>query len=207
MRDLTETLDLVFASIDEANSEDPNALPDGPRAQIQGQLATKWLERLSPDASAPLRVASRAHHLRRWELARADYAEGRAGYLQWRRDNKAHQAESAAAILDDAGWPTNEVDRVRQLLSRTRLRTDPETQLLEDVACLVFLETQFAPMVERTEHDHMVTIVAKTLKKMSPVAIEAAGTLPLDATGQRVIGDAVAELTDDESEGNGAENG
>lgn len=194
MRDLTGTLDAVFASIDEANGHDPNALPDGPRAQIQGQLATVWLERLSPDASPPLQVASRAHHLRRWELARADYPEGRAGYLQWRRDNKAHQGDSAATILEGAGWPTTDIERVRQLLSRTRLRTDPETQLLEDVACLVFLETEFAPMVERTEHDHMVTIVAKTLNKMSASAIEAAGTLPLDAAGQRVIGDAVAEL-------------
>ena len=194
MRDLT--LDAVFAAIDESNSGDPNLLPEGPRAKVQGQLATAWLARLAPEASPPLQVASRAHHLRRWELARADYPEGRAGYLQWRRDNKSHQADSAARILDASGWANDDIERVRQLLSRTRLRTDPETQQLEDVACLVFLETQFAPMVERTEHEHMVTIVAKTLKKMSPAAIEAAGSLPLNTAGQRVLGDAVARLAD-----------
>ncbi len=206
MRDLTESLGDVFAAIDEANASDPNELTSGaqvsgPRAQIQGRLASEWLERLEPNASAELQVASRAHHLRRWELARTDYPEGRAGYLQWRRDNKAHQAESAASILTEADWSEESIDRVRQLLSRTRLRTDPETQLLEDVACLVFLETQFAPMVERTEHDHMVTIVAKTLRKMSAAGIEAAGTLSLTAAGQQVIGDAVQTLSQDNGDG------
>ena len=206
MRDLTQSLGDVFAAIDEANASDPNLLtagPDtsGPLAQIHGRLATEWLARLAPDASAELQVASRAHHLRRWELARTDYPEGRAGYLQWRRDNKAHQAESAASILTEAGWQADSIDRVRQLLSRTRLRTDAETQLLEDVACLVFLETQFAPMVERTEHDHMVTIVAKTLRKMSSEGVEAAGTLPLNAAGQQVIEDAVLTLSQDDGDG------
>ena len=195
MRDLTDSLAAIFVAIDDANRRDPNALDAGPRALVEGQRATEWLERLVPDASPALQVAARAHHLRRWELQRSDYPEGRAGYLRWRRDNKAHQADATAAILDQADWPRDKIDRTRELLGRTQLRTDPETQALEDVACLVFLETQFAAMVERTDPDHMVTIVAKTLRKMSDQAIEAAGTLTLEPAGQRVISDAVASLS------------
>ncbi len=198
MCDLSRSLDEVFAAIDRANADDPNQLTAGPRAQVEGRLASDWLGRLDPAATPELQVACRAHHLRRWELARAQYPEGRAGYLLWRRDNKVHQAAATASILSDAGWPGETIERVRQLLSRALLRSDPETQTLEDVACLVFLETQFGPMVERTDHDHMVTIVTKTLTKMSADAIAAAGTLPLDAAGQRVIGDAVTALNQDE---------
>lgn len=191
---MTATLDQIFAAIDHANGDDPNSLPAGPRAFVQGRLATKWLAALAPDASPALQIATRAHHLRRWEIARGDYAKGRAGYLQWRRDNKSHQADAAATILDGAGWPADTTMRVGQLLRRTQLRTDSETQVLEDVACLVFLETQFAAMVERTEHDQMVTIVAKTLRKMSAAGIEAAGTLSLTAAGQQIIAEAVTVL-------------
>lgn len=192
MCDLTETLGDVFGAIDSANASDPNRLGDEPLARTQGQRASAWLDRLAPHASPELQVAVRAHHLRRWEVARTDYPDGRSGYLRWRRENKAHQAESAAAILAEAAWPPDSIDRVRELLGRTKLRSDDETQTLEDAACLVFLETQFADMVERTDHDHMVSIVAKTLRKMSTAAIQEAGTLPLDARGRAVIADAAS---------------
>jgi len=187
MRDLAA----IFGSIDRANERDPNQLPDGPLALVQGRLGTKWLERLAPNPSAELQVAVRAHHLRRWELRRADFPEGRAGYLAWRRANKAHQAEAAQAILEEAQWSQAEIDRVGELLLRTRLRSDSETQALEDAACLVFLETQFDDLVERTEHDHMVNIVVKTLRKMSDGAIALAGELSFGASAHAVLADAI----------------
>ncbi|MEM7091972.1 MAG: DUF4202 domain-containing protein [Actinomycetota bacterium] len=204
MRDLSKplaaTLAAVFETIDSANAQDPSSLPAGPTALVQGRLASEWLSKLDATAGPELAVASRAHHLRRWELARADYSEGRSGYLTWRRENKAHQAASAATILEHHGWPPESIDRVGDLLRRTRLRSDAETQALEDVACLVFLETQFSDMVARTEHEHMVSIVTKTLRKMSVEAIALAGTLPLDEGGQRVIADAVAALETSDAE-------
>lgn len=193
MCDLTEraSIDAVFASIDAANAGDPTLTEAGPLALVQGQLASTWLKRLTDGPAPELQVAVRAHHLKRWELARADYPAGRAGYLTWRRDNKAHQADAAAAILIEHGWKPAQVDRVRELLGRTRLRTDPGTQTLEDAACLVFLETQFEAMSERTDHDHMVTIVARTLKKMSGQAIDLTASIAFGATGQAVLTDAV----------------
>ena len=96
-------------------------------------------------------------------------------------------------------WPDESIDRARLLLGRTRLKTDRDTQHLEDAACLVFLETQFDDMAERTEHDHLVSIVTKTLKKMSPEAVTLAGSIGLSTTSQAVLADAVALLGDEDA--------
>jgi len=184
----------LFAAIDEANSNDPNTLKGQPLARRQGILASGWLDKLAPGASNELQFAVRAHHLRRWEVVRADYPEGRQGYLRWRRENKAHQANALAELMQADGWSAASIERTRELLARTKLRTDPDTQALEDAACLVFLETQFDDMASRTEHDHLVSIVAKTLKKMSPAATTLAGSIPLTNSAQAVLGQAVASL-------------
>ncbi len=183
----------AIAAIDLANGDDPNEFEGTPRALAQGRLASEELSALDDDPSELLQLASRAHHLKRWALARVDYPEGRAGYLRWRRDNKAVQADAAGAILSDAGYEPKAVDRMAELLNRRRLASDPETQLLEDVACLVFLQTEFDPMIARLGHDRMVHIVKKTLTKMSPAAIERAGTLSLSPAAGAVLADA-AEL-------------
>ena len=181
-----------------ANSGDPNRFDGKPLAQLQGQRATHWLEQLHPDAGDELHLAARAHHLRRWEVERSSYPEGRSGYLKWRKANKAHQADSAAEILLAAQWDQSAVERVKELLLRVGLKSDPEIQALEDVACLVFVETQFDPMTERLDHDHMVNVVAKTLKKMSPEGVVMASQVPLSAASQTVLSNAVATLQSDE---------
>lgn len=177
MRDLTDetttpSLQRVFAAIDEANDADPNRIDGSPRARLEGERATAWLARLEPNASPALSIAARAHHLRRWELARTTYPAGRAGYLRWRRDNKAHQAASCAELLAAVDADRAVIDRVGELLLRGSLGSDHETQRLEDVACLVFLQTQLDSVAERIEPDHLAAIIDKTRKKMSADAIE-----------------------------------
>lgn len=184
----------TMAAIDDTNRQDPNGHDGQPLALVQGQAASRWLDELTTAPSDELRLAVRAHHLRRWELKRADYPTGRAGYLRWRHENKAHQADSLGTLMTNDGWSQSSTAYAKLLLGRTRLRSHAETQTLEDAACLVFLETQFASMVERTDHDHLVTIVTKTLKKMSPAAVTLAGSIGLTTTSQAVLADAVALL-------------
>jgi len=185
---LTDVLD----AIDAVNSADPNQHDGQPLALVQGQMATRWLAQLDSEPSESVIIAARAHHLRRWELARSDYPDGRSGYLQWRRDNKMHQANSAADIMSGHGYSDETIEQVGELLLRKGLGTDPDTQLVEDAACLVFVETQFEEMVERLEHDHMVDVVARTLNKMSPAAIALAAELPMSDAAAAVLTEAVA---------------
>jgi len=196
---MTPLLLSTIASIDDANREDPTLHDGQPLALVQGQAASRWLHELIDAPSEELQLAVRAHHLRRWELKRADYPNDRGGYLRWRRDNKAHQAHSLGALMHTDGWPRSSVERAQILLGRTMLRTDPDTQWLEDAACLVFLETQFDDMVERTEPDRMKAITAKTLKKMSSKGVTLAGSISLSTTSQAVLADASTLLATEDS--------
>ena len=83
-----EAIDRARSAIDAANRADPHQHDGAPLAELQGRLAEAWVTRLDPDASTALRLAARAHHLRRWVVPRASYPHGRAGYLRWRRDQK-----------------------------------------------------------------------------------------------------------------------
>ncbi|MFN0092113.1 MAG: DUF4202 domain-containing protein [Acidimicrobiales bacterium] len=181
MRDLTEPgpeLDAAAAAaIDAANAHDPSRVRvDGeerPLALVQGQRAADWVRRLAPQAGPAVVLAARAHHLRRWELARAAYPEGRVGYLRWRREQKQRHAAAVGEVLLGVGAGSALVERVQELVARGDL-SDPDAQLVEDAACLVFVELQLAEFAARLDPAKAASVVAKTLAKMSPAAREAA---------------------------------
>ncbi|MGI9603780.1 MAG: DUF4202 domain-containing protein [Acidimicrobiales bacterium] len=175
------SLAAVYDAIDTANADDPTHLSEGPRALVEGRRATHWISHLDSHAAEPVLIAARAHHLTRWRVPRQSYPEGRAGYLRWRRDQKKRHADDMADILAANGYGPADIERVQQLLVRTELGTDPEVQLVEDAACLVFLETQFDDIIERLEPDQLVTVVRKTLAKMSPAAVSAVSAITLSA--------------------------
>ena len=79
------------------------------------------------------------------------------------------------------------VGRVQQLLLKSRLKVDPEVQLLEDVACLVFLESYFADFARKHDEDKILRILRKTWKKMSPRGHEAALALELSPDARALV--------------------
>lgn len=173
----------VLDLIDEANTEDPNLEPDAdalaPAALIYGQRMSSLLAELVSDPSDLLQIAVRGQHIERWKRPRKDYAMDKAGYLQWRRDAAAYHAERIAEIMRQCGWDKSAQERVGALIRKERLKTDPEAQTLEDVACLVFMRWYFAPFAAERSHDELFRIVAKTARKMSANGRKAALTLPL----------------------------
>ena len=168
---------------DDANAEDPTHVGLGgesfPSELLYARHMTRWLDRLYPDASEPLRLAARSQHLRRWRIPRSSYPMDRAGYLRWRSDLYTFHADEATHILRDVGYDDETIARVRSLLRKERLKADPETQALEDVACLVFLETEFADFAAKHEEEKVLRILRRTWAKMSPRGHEAALALDL----------------------------
>ncbi|HVE94801.1 MAG TPA: DUF4202 domain-containing protein [Acidimicrobiales bacterium] len=164
----------VLATLDSANELDPRTLvvrgSSRPFCLGEAELATVWLEQLRPDASDELRIAVRAHHVRRWETPRATYPDGRAGYLRWRRHLYDVHAAHAADAMRAAGYDERAIARVDSIMHKRSLGTDPEAQAYEDALCLVFLETQFGAFAARMEPPQLDVIVAKTLAKMSDAA-------------------------------------
>jgi len=172
---VSEPLDAAFAAIDAANNEDPVHIEwkgaSVPKARLQGERATYWLGELTDDPTPAVQLASRAHHLRRFAIPRATFPDGRVGYRRWRNAQKAAVADALADVLTPAGIDTVTVNRTIELAQRTDLGTDPETQLVEDVACLVFCETDLLELLERLGPEKTADAVRKTLPKMSAAAI------------------------------------
>ena len=165
----------VYRAIDDVNANDPNTLDwqdeAVPRSLLQGQRATIWLPRVADAPSVALSIAARAHHLARWKIERSSYPEGRAGYLRWRKASKTASAELLAETLAPFDLAPELVRRATDLVQRIGLGTDPEAQAIEDVACLVFLETDYVALLQRLGATSTAEAVRKTLKKMSPKAI------------------------------------
>jgi hypothetical protein len=187
---------LAFDRFDALNAQDPNTeLMDGrlePKELIYARRMTAWLSRLAPDASEALQLATRAQHLMRWHIPRESFRKDRAGYIRWRTTLYDFHADRAAEVLRDVGYDDATVERVRSLIRKQNLKTDPESQTLEDVICLVFLENYFAEFARDHDEEKLVRILRKTWKKMSPRGHEAAMTLKLGPGEMEVISKALA---------------
>ncbi len=176
---MTERFEQAIAAIDAEHAKDPRAADSGePPELAYARRMTHWLERLYPNAPEPLRLAVRAQHIRRWEIRREDYEEGRDGYIRWRNHLKRHHARLTSEILENCGYGDETTTRVRDLLRKRGVKSDPDTQALEDAACLVFLETMLEDFAARHPKEKVASIVAKTWRKMSSRAQETALDLP-----------------------------
>lgn len=169
---MTNRFEAVIAAIDEANAADPT--PDGetgrPAALVYGERMSAELDRLCPDASETLRIAARGQHIERWTSPRANYPEGRAGYLAWRTDLARFHAERVAAIMADAGYEDDAREDVARLLRKEGIKRNPETQMLEDVICFVFVRHYLAAFAKKHAAEDISRILTKTARKMSPEA-------------------------------------
>jgi len=196
VRSLSQQLLDACAVIDAANALDPTVIAVRGEsialALAHGRLATDWVRHLNPEAGDALVIAARAHHLRRWEVPRTTYPEGKAGYLRWRKDQKARHARDVEVILNAAGYDALTIQRVQVLIRREQLKTDPDTQVLEDAACLVFIETQLAEMAPRFDRDHLLEVIRKTAAKMSAAGLAAVALLPIGAVEHELLAAALA---------------
>ena len=180
--------------IDAAHSGDPKGLDGRPAELVYADRMEAWLVRLAPNAPELLRLAARCQHLERWSVPRNSFPEGRAGYLSWRKDLYGRQAERARELLLQAGAESREAEEAATWISKTGLKINPSTQLLEDAACLVFLENEiagFAAQHADYPREKFIGIIQKTWRKMSPAAREAAHGLNLPPGIAELVKEAV----------------
>ncbi|GAB2710264.1 DUF4202 domain-containing protein [Halomonas garicola] len=187
----------VFDALDDLHRGDPRIVEvDGeaePRELVYARRMSAWLEHIDSEPSDILRLAVRAQHLERWQLPRADYTEGRVGYLTWRRDQSRRAGETTARLMREAGYAEADAERAARIIRKQDLKRDAEVQTLEDCACLVFLENYFADFSRTIERDHLIRIVQKTWRKMSPGARELALALPMSETSAAIVQEALAD--------------
>ena len=188
-------LQAVLASIDAANGEDPSLVNvEGrsvAREVLYGQRMSGWLSRLEPEASETLQIAARGQHIRRWVIPRSDYPMDRAGYLKWRTTLYRFHADQLEPLMQEGGYPDMDIQRMRGLVEKRGIKSNPEAQTLEDVICLVFLEFYFDDFRGRHERSKVVDIVRKTWGKMSDRGQGFALQLPLDSEALSVVKEAL----------------
>lgn len=186
----------ALGRIDAAHAEDPRReVFEGeelPAELVYARRMSAWLERIEPEASEVLRLAARCQHLERWTIPRDDFPRDRRGYLTWRNAEKRMHADRAGEILRDAGYGSTTVERVQDLVLKRRLKTDREAQTLEDVVCVVFLESYFADFAPQYDEEKVLDILRKTWAKMSPRGQQAALGLELPEGARELVERALA---------------
>jgi len=183
----------ALARIDAVHAEDPEKEGGQAKELIYAQRMSAWLDRLAPGAAEALKLAVRCQHLRRWAILRSAYPAGKVGYLRWRKEEALAHAALAGELLGQAGYNTDTTQRVQSLIKKERIKHDPEAQFLEDCACLVFLEFEFAGFAPKHDEAVLIDILRKTWTKMSPRGHEAALGLKLAAPLQSIIRKALSK--------------
>ncbi len=193
-----QRFEAALARIDAANGEDPSCrMFEGreyPYALLYGLRMTHWLAQLEPDAPEVVQLAVRAQHICRWKIPRSEYPLDRTGYHRWRTRLYEFHAETAGRILAEVGYDEATIAEAQNLLRKREIKSNPRTQLLEDVACLVFLENDFSQLAREHEEAKMIDILRKTWRKMSDHGQAAALHLPMAASDRELIEKALATI-------------
>lgn len=187
----------TIAAFDQANANDPrqeqdeNGIPVAYEVLYARRMSDALL-RFCPQASEALQLAARSQHIERWLLPRDHYPMDRKGYLQWRSELKLRHAARAGEIMLAEGYDAAMCERVAALLKKEKLKSDEESQTLEDVICLVFLQYYFAEFAKVHDEAKLIDILQKTWRKMSEAGHQAALSLPLPDEQKTLIAKALA---------------
>ena len=182
---------LATEALKAAHLQDPNLVQTG-----SGQVPAEWLyiqrlltsmQQVYPDASEALTIAVYCQHLFRWEIKRSEYPEGRIGYYQWRNYLGEYQAEKAAVLLKSGGYTDDFIQEITTILKKLNISRLEESQKLEDVVCLVFLEHYMNDFIQGKTEAQLIQIVQKTWNKMSDHGHHVALQLNLSEPTRRIV--------------------
>jgi len=161
--------------IDAANTEDPNKDTDTdgkewPKELLYSNRMSEMLQRFAPEADDVMKIAIRCQHIQRWKSPRNDYPMDRTGYLKWRTDLYKFHADTTGEIMAKVGYDEASIERAKKAVGKKAIKSNPDTQLLEDVVDLVFIEHYMLAFAEKhPEYDEAkwIDIIQKTWRKMS----------------------------------------
>lgn len=172
----------AIKKFDDYNSADPKG-----HEVLYAQRMSDRLKKFRPDAEEHIQLAVRCQHIGRWQIPRNTYPDGKKGYIAWRNKLKDHHAEIAGRIMGDCGYSQDMIGKVQDLLEKKDLRSNPDTQLLEDVVCMVFVEFYLDDFASKHDDAKVIDILVKTFRKMTPAAISASKALNLPSRSKELL--------------------
>lgn len=189
-------LNNTLSAIDAINNEDPNSTlideKEQPKELIYGHHMTACINQYWPEANELLQIAVRAQHIKRWHLKRTEFPQGKAGYLKWRIEQGKFHAQLTKSLMLENGYTEEESETTAKILRKEKLKSNADTQTLEDVACLVFLQYYFNDFAAKHTEEKIVRILQLTWRKMSEDAHNIALSLTLPDHLAALVGKALA---------------
>lgn len=164
----------VITLIDEANNQDPNTEQHNgesfPKEYLYSQRMSEMLTRFKPDADELMQIAVRAQHIQRWKSPRSDFEMNKQGYHQWRSALYIFHASLVVELMKQAGFSDTDQNRVYNAVAKKDIKRNLDSQLVEDVASLVFIEHYmlgFANAKPDYNEEKWMGIIRRTWQKMS----------------------------------------
>lgn len=189
----------AIATFQGENAKDPTLASDGaelrPKELVAAERLARWVERLAPQPSEALVLASHCQHLCRWQIPRSAFPDGRIGYLTWRKALAKYHADRAAEILRGLGYGEDVLSAVRQINMKQGLHLNADVQTMEDALCLSFLEHELEAFARQHPEAKVVDIIAKSWRKMSEQGRQVALTLPLSEHAGALVEQALQQPT------------
>lgn len=171
----------ALEAIDAVNIQDPNKTQiedtEYPNELLYSIRMTGILEEYYPEAEELLILAARGQHIKRWAIAREEYPEGRIGYLQWRKELTRLHCSELSRIMKNSGYNVYEIESVEHMLNKRNLKTNDDSQILQDVVSIVFLKFYAEDFVSKHSDKNIDGILAKMLTKVSKKAVDFAKTV------------------------------
>ena len=192
---MASQIEKALAGILAANEKDPK------KTEVDGRLIAdnvlyssymaEWQHKLYPDVHDAVKLAVSAQHVCRWEIPRDSFPEGRAAYLQWRQSLARKHADILSGIMEEVAYDEDDIKRASNAVMKKNIKGNPDSQVVEDCACLVFLSHYFDDFISKHTGDKLINIVQKTWAKMSDEAHAAALGIDFSDAAAAVIHEAL----------------
>ncbi|MCJ8320311.1 MAG: DUF4202 domain-containing protein [Colwellia sp.] len=191
-----DRLNAMLSAIDLINNEDPNQITfdnrSHPKEYIYGQQMTTMLDKHWPQANELLQIAVRAQHIKRWHLKRTEFDLGKKGYFKWRIALGKYHAELTEKLMQTHQYTSDESLTTAAIIRKEKLKSNNDSQTLEDVACLVFLQFYFDDFSRKHNEEKVIRVLQKTWGKMSEQGHDIALALDLPEHLSTLVAKALA---------------
>ena len=159
---------------------------------IYGHQMSACLTQYWPEAHELLQIAVRAQHIKRWHLKRDEFTMDKKGYFKWRIALGKYHAQLTQELMLSHDYSLEEAEKTAAIIRKEKLKSNNDSQTLEDVACLVFLQHYFDEFTAKHSEEKIIKILQKTWGKMSPKGHEVALSLTLPDHLAALVGKALS---------------
>jgi hypothetical protein len=181
----------VTEEIEKAHSADESKEAEEgawyPSELLYSRRMLTMLELVSPNSPNTMKLAVQCQHIKRWGIPRSDYPYDRRGYHQWRRVVMEYQLQQAQFILSSVNIDEADMLWIIDTLKNQGDKSNSESQIIVETACLVFLKWYMEPFAAKHESEKVIDIVKKTMRKMSETGLKLIPKLDLPMSVRQVL--------------------